>query len=193
MEQGLAGGQAQAAVCSGIEQAVGAPGHHGLGGGQEQAAFHDERRLQMVGSDAMDELCQVLLSELAAALPAPAGARQGGGEVAGDMGCSSQWGQKDGRGMSWQRVSSRAAKRWRQCPSNWARTSNMSPRHSRQRIDGGRLFHGPLDDEVEPGGLLPGVLHRLARAKVADAEVLTEPLACLLVQAVERWTGQNWK
>ena len=82
----------------------------------------------MVGSDAgQDELCQVLLSELAAALLLPLALRQGGGEVAGDMGVLVAQGQKDGAGNELAEGIFQGGETWRQCPSNWARTSNMSP------------------------------------------------------------------
>ena len=55
---------------------------------------------------------------------------------------------------------------------------------------GPRLFHRALDDEVEAGGLIPGLLHRLAGAKVADAEALAEPFTGRLVQAVKGRAGK---
>lgn len=146
----------------------------------------------MVGSDAgQDELCQVLLSELAAALLLPLALRQGGGEVAGDMGVLVAQGQKDGAGNELAEGIFQGGETVAAVPVKLGTDVEHVPLAIVAKgLMGGRLFHGPLDDEVEPGGLLPGVLHRLARAKVADAEVLTEPLACLLVQAVERWTGK---
>ncbi|MNF08836.1 hypothetical protein D3C80_2093540 [compost metagenome] len=55
---------------------------------------------------------------------------------------------------------------------------------------GPRLFHRALDDEVEAGGLIPGLLHRLAGAKVADAEALAEPFTGRLAQAVKGRAGK---
>ena len=55
---------------------------------------------------------------------------------------------------------------------------------------GPRLLHRALDDEVEAGGLIPRLLHRLAGAKVADAEALAEPFTGRLAQAVKGRAGK---
>ncbi len=193
VEQGLAGRQAQAAVGSGVEQAVGALGHHGFGGGQQgQAAVDDERRLQVAWRYArQDELRQVLLPELAAALLLPLAIGQGGGEVAGDVGVLVTQGQKDGAGNElaegvFQRGEAVAAA----SVELGTDVEHVPLAIVAKRLVGGRLFHSPLDDEVEALGLVPRALHRLAGAKVADAEVPAETLAGLVVQAVERRAGK---
>ncbi|BDC82217.1 hypothetical protein NUITMVA1_21600 [Aeromonas hydrophila] len=55
---------------------------------------------------------------------------------------------------------------------------------------GARLLHRPLEDEIEAGGHIARLEHRLAGAKVADGEMLLEPLTLLCGQAVKRRAGK---
>ena len=193
MEQGLAGGEAQAAVSGGIEQAICAPAGHGFAGGKQTGlAVQLQGRLQVAGVDAgQDEFRQVLLPELAAALLLSLTLGQGGGEIVCEGGVRVAQPQEGVAGDQLAESVLQGAETMAAAAVELgAHIEHVPHAIVAEGLMGPRLFHRALDDEVEAGGLIPGLLHRLAGAKVADAEALAEPFTGRLAQAVKGRAGK---